>query len=461
MRFEKSGWTKSLGFKILIAHAVGVVVSVVLVFLAAYWLMFVQGGYFAGEDVEKLTEDMAENIEFNEGGVPTRFNEQLGRFTWLFDSLKSEVAFRISDSAETGIRYSPAGKSIWANVDPVHQTEPGQFNFSFEGISFYGATVPIKAPTSDHIQTWYFQFAISERLHFLLHQGIALPMMAIAVITFSMVIIVVFGLTSFLTLKYMLRRLRVVSESAAAISPTSLHERMRIEGVPTELRPLVKSFNQALDRLEQGFHVQRDFLATAAHELKTPLSLIRAQIEMSADQKLRETLLADINHMSRQVQQLLLLAEVSEVQNYSPEKTDVGAVTAETVSFLRPLIDGAGLTVTLQCLAPAYWTCDRSALFTLLKNLIENAVQHSPHGERLFIIVSQNLISVRDWGPGMEEKELSKIFDRFWKGLDRRDVGAGLGLAICSEISHAHGWELTVERSEPGLRFTIYTETTV
>jgi signal transduction histidine kinase len=103
----------------------------------------------------------------------------------------------------------------------------------------------------------------------------------------------------------------------------------------------------------------------------------------------------------------------------------------------------------------ATWTADRSALFTLLKNLLENAIQHAPAKTVIDVDIQNHAVSVRDRGPGVDAKQLPLLFERFWRAAHRRDHGAGLGLAICQEIALAHGWHLTVQRAEPGLRFLL------
>jgi len=90
-------------------------------------------------------------------------------------------------------------------------------------------------------------------------------------------------------------------------------------------------------------------------------------------------------------------------------------------------------------------------LFTLIKNLLENAIQHAPRGSQVHLCVGSNKLALRDWGRGVEEAQLAHLYERFWRGLHRRDQGAGLGLAICQEIAIAHGWTLSAYRVEPGL----------
>ena len=192
--------------------------------------------------------------------------------------------------------------------------------------------------------------------------------------------------------------------------------------------------------------------ATAAHELKTPLALIRAQLELMPEDEERDWLLSDVKYMSRQVQQLLLLTEVSEEQNYKFCAVDLAQVAAEALSYLQRMADAAAVKLTLedQCRG-AVWQADKGALFTLLKNLVENAIQHAPAGTEVVLTLSPVSLSVRDVGPGVAEHELSQLFNRFWRGEHRRDSGAGLGLAICQEIAVTHHWHLTAHRADPGL----------
>ena len=225
--------------------------------------------------------------------------------------------------------------------------------------------------------------------------------------------------------------------------------------MPRELQPLIRAFNEALDRLQQGYRVQQEFLAAAAHELKTPLSLIRGQVELSESPD-RELLLGDIDRMARQVAQLLHLAEVSEARNFQMAETDLGGVAGEAVTFLQRLAQRGNVHLDLrvaETLPPR--RADRGAVFVLLKNLIENAIQHSPTGAVVTVDVRPNGISVRDEGEGIPPEHLGELFKRFWRGASRRDTGAGLGLAICHEIALAHGWSLVARNGTAGAEFLV------
>jgi len=203
---------------------------------------------------------------------------------------------------------------------------------------------------------------------------------------------------------------RDVSESAAAISPRSIHARLKTEVVPSEIAPLVDSFNRVLERLENGYRVQKEFLGTAAHELKTPLALIRAQIELGEDgPQDRDALLSDVEYMTRQVQQLLLLAEASEAHNYNFTTVRVQDAADEAAAYLQRMAGAADVRLEVSAVADnVEWQADRGALFTVLKNLLENAIQHAPAKTIVSVEIQRDAVTVRDSGPGVDAAQLRR-----------------------------------------------------
>lgn len=446
MPFVKRGWTNSLSARVMLAYIAGVLISVLLLVAAIEGLLKFNSPVFVYEDINQHAENLVDDIVFDATGLPIGFNEDLQKIVWMFDSMKDDLAFRVMDGSGRVVLQSAAGDAFWPA--PVVPLQRGGFSYERDGQQFRGATQPL-----DHNgRTWYFQMAATARLAELLRLEIALPFMGIGIGLFSAVLLFVFGVCAFVTMRYVKKPLQAVSASAAAISPRSLHERLPSDRVPTEIGPLVDSFNRVLERVEQGYRVQQEFLATAAHELKTPLALIRAQIELLAPHTDRDALLTDVEHMTRQVQQLLLLAEASEAHNYQFAPTDVRDVAREAIGYLRRMADAAAVRLELNVPGDAVlWQADRGALFTLLKNLLENALQHAPAGTAVCLDVTPDGLSVRDQGRGVTPDQLPRLFTRFWRGAHRRDHGAGLGLAICQEIADAHGWQLAARRLEPGL----------
>lgn len=255
----------------------------------------------------------------------------------------------------------------------------------------------------------------------------------------------------------MLKPLRDASDAAAQITPRHLKTRLSTHGVPSELKPLINAFNEALGRLENGFLVQQQFLAAAAHEFQTPLTLIRGQIELQPEIKERDLLFREIDLMSRQVRQLLHLAEVSEAQNFDFGEVNIADVAQDVVAYLARKADAKQVTLRVdeRDMAPSIWA-DKSALFILLKNIVENAINASPVHGIVLLTIDGISIEISDEGPGIRKDHLPFLFKRFWRAPDARHDGAGLGLAICKEIAAVHDWRLTVSSLSIGTRFTVW-----
>ncbi|MFG6441044.1 sensor histidine kinase [Roseateles sp. LKC17W] len=451
----KRAWTNSLSFKVILAYLAGSLLSVLIIVMVIKGLLSFKSPILVEEDIAEHAEHIADDVVFDASGRPVGLTSDLNHVAWMFETMKDDIAYRVVDSTGRVGLMSPAGKAFWPEGGgQVAPPRPGRFEFERDGKPYRGATEAIP----DQGQQWFLQLAASARLSELLRLEFALPFMGIGMALFSAVLLFVFGVCAFVTMRHVQKPLRALSASAAAISPRSLHARLQGGGVPTEIAPLVDSFNRVLERVEQGFRVQQEFMATAAHELKTPLALIRAQIELLDPHCDRDSLLKDVEHMTRQVQQLLLLAEASEAHNYMLAPTDVLDVAHEAASYLQRMAQAANVSIEVRGSADTdtvEWNADCGAVFTLLKNLLENAIQHAPAGSVVSLDVSSQALSVRDRGPGVSPDQLPKLFVRFWRGAHRRDHGAGLGLAICQEIAQAHGWELSAQAMAPGLRLTV------
>ena len=159
--------------------------------------------------------------------------------------------------------------------------------------------------------------------------------------------------------------------------------------MPREILPLVKAVNQALDRLERGFRTQREFTADAAHELRTPLAILRARIDTLENKTVREALRHDIAGMSRIVSQLLDIAELESFVVDPEEKADLQSVAAEVAAFIAPLAVAQGKSIALGGAKDPVWIKGNpEALFQAIRNLAENAISHTPAGTTVEIEVS-------------------------------------------------------------------------
>lgn len=462
MRFVKMTWMNSLSTKILLAYVFGAVLSIVLIVATAFVIVSYQGDEIYGFDVADTTNAFAEDLRFDKDGIPVgllggsdhgdRSEIDERDLRGLYQSLKGEAAYRVLDASGKVVLSSAAGVTFWPESGAARRLESGQFEFEHDGAVMVAATESVERDG----RIWYVQFAVSKRFLHLAYEAFVLPFTLAGVTLFSLVLLFVFGPCVYFALRYALKPVRAISDAAAEISPRSLHARLPTEGVPREISPLVDGFNRVLERVEQGYRVQQEFLATAAHELKTPIALVRAQVELGPQSAVREVLLGDIEHMSRQVQQLLHLAEASEVQHYQPTAVNMHEAVRQTADFLQRMADAAGVRFELpEHDSSVCWMAHRGALFTLLKNLLENAIQHAPPGTVVRVEVDTDSVTIRDWGPGVPHDQMTNIFARFWRGPHRRDQGAGLGMAICQEIAQAHGWALTASPAQPGLRVVL------
>ncbi|MBT3781764.1 MAG: HAMP domain-containing histidine kinase, partial [Rhodospirillaceae bacterium] len=245
---------------------------------------------------------------------------------------------------------------------------------------------------------------------------------------------------------------------ASRIGPHSTDIRLPLLNIPNEVRPLVEAINDALDRLEKGFLLQRQFTANAAHELRTPLAILNARLDEMNDSETAASLAVDIQRMNRLVEQLLRVSRLDAQDMAMDDDIDLNAIAAEIVGYLAPLAIAAGQTLSLSpAEGPVMVRGNKGALSDALRNLLENAMQHSPRDGEIMVEVSAGgTIAVSDHGAGVSEADRPHIFERFWRGRERSETGSGLGLAIVSETAAAHGGTVIVANNPgAGASFTI------
>ncbi len=262
----------------------------------------------------------------------------------------------------------------------------------------------------------------------------------VVVLVFAAILVV-----TFVTLRSALSPLTKVSEQAGEIGPSTLDRRLDPLPLPSEVRPLVEAINIALDRVEDGFRIQRRFTADAAHEMRTPIALLRAHLELLDTEKAVD-LRFDLDNLERVVSQLLKLAQVDSLRLDHNERADLVQVCRHVAEFLAPKALRQGRSIALEETGSVVVKGDPDALEVAIRNLVENALRFTPKGEDVLIEVTANppSVSIMDRGPGIAPEDREHLFSRFWRKDRSNTVGAGLGLSIVARIATAHNADISV-----------------
>jgi signal transduction histidine kinase len=262
-----------------------------------------------------------------------------------------------------------------------------------------------------------------------------------------------------LTIRDSLAPMQKLARRAARISPTATDVRLPAAGLPPELKPMVVAINGALERLDEGFRMQREFTADAAHELRTPLAILGTHLDSLENKQVAAALRADVERMSRLVNQLLSVATLEALAVAPDEIADLQAIAVDVAGSLAPLAlkRGRSLAVT-GTTAPVAVRGNAESLRQALRNLIENALQHTPSGTEVEIeVTNEPAVHVSDRGPGVPPELRNRVVQRFWRADRRKGEGSGLGLAIVSRILAAHGGRLAVDDAiGGGARFSLH-----
>ena len=256
-----------------------------------------------------------------------------------------------------------------------------------------------------------------------------------------------------------LRPLRSFVAQVEQVQPNNLADMKITEEVLPEFRQFSASFNEMLDRLDEGFSAQRQFTGNAAHELRTPLALMQAQLELfSAEHPDARPETADLIRLLREqtermTQMTKTLLEMSELRSVPcTDRIELGPMAEEILTDLAPLAEKKG--VALVCDGDGVMTGSDTLIYRLLFNLTENAIRYNrPNGTvRISIAEEETQIVVRvaDSGCGIPEEYRRSIFQPFFrvdKSRSRAYGGVGLGLSLVWEIARLHGGEVLVEKS--------------
>jgi two-component system OmpR family sensor kinase len=232
------------------------------------------------------------------------------------------------------------------------------------------------------------------------------------------------------------RRLETLTQQVDELGSGDLSARVEVKG-SDEVAELARSFNRAADRIERLVSAQRNTLAGASHELRSPLARMRVAVELMADegrQELRDQVASDISELDELIDELLLASRLdTAIEMEQPESIDLLALLAEEAARIEAEVSGDNAVIE----------GNARMLRRLFRNLLENAQRHgdpaSIHASIASLATGGVQIRVTDAGPGVAEAERERIFEPFYRAAGIREGGVGLGLALVRRIAEHHG----------------------
>jgi signal transduction histidine kinase len=444
---------KSLQLRLTVELAALFVVASCLAVGGLIYSASLTAGSLTDRELELRAEDLARYVLLDENQKP-RLNLPVP-LQHAYSAAAQQSVFAIRDQDGGLVEASTPEISAMAARQPPADSEPSYFRLGSFGPSardYYGVSIKLDSAAGPLSVTVAEASGADQLVHSILREFVfdiawyVPPFVAVAL------------LLAAYSVRRSLLPLRAVSAQASAIGPESLALRLPEEDVPSEALPLVIAVNQALDRLEQGFVIQRRFTANAAHELRTPLTIITARLDTLEGNGQVSALREEVSRMNRLVEQLLCVARLDSVALNVSSSVDLRQLAEDVVGSMAHLALSARRSIALTgANHPVVVTGNAAAITDALRNLIENALVHTPPGTEVVIEVDpKGAVSVQDSGPGVAAGDRQRIFERFWRGKGVRTAGAGLGLAIVMEIVKAHGASISVsDRAPRGSRFDL------
>jgi signal transduction histidine kinase len=257
------------------------------------------------------------------------------------------------------------------------------------------------------------------------------------------------GATAWIAVRHGLAPLRSAAAEVARIDMNSLKKRLLSDDVPVEVAPFIEAVNEALKRLDAWAARQRKFTANAAHELRTPLAIMRARLENAKSSSLKSELLGDASHLRSIVEEMLVATRLTEGQLPVDQQLYLSEAAGRAVSEFLPVAIDRNRFIEFEANTDVCVRGNARAIECVITNLIDNAVRAEPKGGTVFVRIDDGVIAVIDHGEGVAPADREMIFEPFWRKCEA-SLGTGLGLAIAQEIVDAHEGRVWVEDTPDG-----------
>ncbi|GAA0349887.1 ATP-binding protein [Bowmanella denitrificans] len=386
-----------------------------------------------------MTEDIQENLYFDAQGSLQYSSDSVAE-KWGYDALYNNLGFRVMDRQSGQILLTsipePEQQHLIARLP--QQIPLGYSNLA-DDTDCYRILFELEG------RQLLVDLARNDLLGELANEAVMPVLEKVSILTMGAAFLV-FIFVTYLSVRTLVKPVNDVAAQLQQIKPNQLDVRLPVDQLPSEILPLVQSLNGAMDRVEKGFNEQKRFVANAAHELRTPLAVLTTRVELAElPDDVSTPILGDARYMSRVVEQLLDLSRAQNQSAYRHKAVDLNKVGKDVCMLLGPLSVTYDKELEMES---GEGDCrvhgDQGALIILTKNLLENALKHASPGALVKLVIGADSLSVIDSGPGIDEADRVKLFERFWRKDQTSLSGSGLGLSIVSEIAHAHNASITV-----------------
>ena len=435
---------KSITSRIIFLHIVAVIVTAVVMPLVLYLFMSAAVKTVHLQAIRGQAEWVARHLHYHKNGewsfdlpdgLRDIFSPKYGRYAYAVIDDNNRVLFSTRDDMRPIFPIDVAGAEVQYGEVPQ------------------GSDVIEGATVRREIDGQWVWVQLGEALN---HPNVLLDdvvrgfLQRVGWITIPLLFLLL--ATDIIIVRQAIRPLLRASKQAEEIGPARTDIRLQVDDIPTEILPLVQAVNRAFDRMEQGITRQREFAADVAHELRTPLAVLRTRIETMPEGSVPSVLYRDIEGMSRVVSQLLDSADLETLLINSEETADLRQVCAETAEFVAPLAVAQDKAISLTGWEGPVWVQGNAEMLRrAIRNLLENAIFHTPPCSSVEVVVEKGgCVKIIDEGEGVPVMKRELIFERFWRRDRERSQGAGLGLSIVKRIIEAHGGTIAVNSGPAG-----------
>jgi two-component system, OmpR family, sensor kinase len=445
-----------------LVHLSAIVVVLALAALAAYWGLAraVHGQLdaallaLAETEAGMLAEDRGSALRVHDaaaaGSAPLSF-VRLDRLVQIVDASGQPIA----RSANLGAAHLPAHAATMSQVATGQTVFETLHDFGEEPTRL--VTVPVR--TGDSLRAVQVAGSLDD-VHSTLRAAAALFVIMGAALLLSV------GTAGALLTGRVFDAIDDIVDKAHRIGDADLSQRLPHPGTADEIGRLVDTLNEMLARIEQGVGVQQRFTADASHELRSPLSRLRTELELALrrprePQAYVETLqsgLEEVERLTLLVEELLAFARLDAGQERAcTERVLLNALAQEALGRMESIARTREVTFEIGATGPVHVEVVPGSVSLVLDNLLDNAIKFSPVGGVVALTLAVEsglaLLRVRDHGPGIRTDELIRVFERFYRGPSARSgstPGMGLGLALAQATVQAHGGRIAASNAPDG-----------